>query len=222
MALIKCPECKQNISDKVIDCPHCGYPLKKELEKSQTINNSKSRKMLNKKQIILISSIVVGIVILVVAIYLVLSDTMGNAVSANSEEMEETNKETEEVKEKDTIFLTKENIKDYLFIEHDVNNFEKTGLDFSTVGTADIVVSLDKKVECEFNNVSVTLKVVFPDHNDVDMWKATGGIVVKVPADGHGEKAFTMETDGAHAEILVRKPYFRLEVVRVSGSVIPN
>lgn len=27
MALIKCPECQREISDKVKACPHCGYPL---------------------------------------------------------------------------------------------------------------------------------------------------------------------------------------------------
>lgn len=28
MALIKCPECELQVSDKAIGCPHCGYPLK--------------------------------------------------------------------------------------------------------------------------------------------------------------------------------------------------
>jgi len=27
MALINCPECKQEISDKAISCPNCGFPL---------------------------------------------------------------------------------------------------------------------------------------------------------------------------------------------------
>ena len=27
MALIKCLECQQEISDKANNCPHCGYPL---------------------------------------------------------------------------------------------------------------------------------------------------------------------------------------------------
>lgn len=29
MALIKCPECTHEISDKAIQCPYCGYPLAK-------------------------------------------------------------------------------------------------------------------------------------------------------------------------------------------------
>lgn len=28
MALIECPECKKQISDKAVSCPNCGYPLK--------------------------------------------------------------------------------------------------------------------------------------------------------------------------------------------------
>lgn len=27
MALITCPECKREISDKAVSCPHCGYPI---------------------------------------------------------------------------------------------------------------------------------------------------------------------------------------------------
>jgi hypothetical protein len=27
MALIKCPECSGDISDKAAACPHCGYPI---------------------------------------------------------------------------------------------------------------------------------------------------------------------------------------------------
>ncbi len=27
MALINCPECNKEISDKAISCPHCGYPI---------------------------------------------------------------------------------------------------------------------------------------------------------------------------------------------------
>jgi len=28
VALISCPECKKEISDKALSCPSCGYPLK--------------------------------------------------------------------------------------------------------------------------------------------------------------------------------------------------
>ncbi len=32
MALIKCPECGKEISDKSEICVHCGYPLKNVME----------------------------------------------------------------------------------------------------------------------------------------------------------------------------------------------
>jgi uncharacterized membrane protein YvbJ len=28
MALVNCPECGQQVSDKAAFCPHCGYPFK--------------------------------------------------------------------------------------------------------------------------------------------------------------------------------------------------
>ena len=34
MALIKCPECDLQVSDKALSCPHCGYPLKEAEPKS--------------------------------------------------------------------------------------------------------------------------------------------------------------------------------------------
>ena len=35
MALISCPECGKEISDKVKACPHCGYPLAEEPQQEQ-------------------------------------------------------------------------------------------------------------------------------------------------------------------------------------------
>lgn len=38
MALIKCPECGKEISDKSSVCIHCGFPLKSQLEKECSEN----------------------------------------------------------------------------------------------------------------------------------------------------------------------------------------
>lgn len=38
MALIKCPECGREISDKAGKCPYCGYPIE-EIEKNNTTND---------------------------------------------------------------------------------------------------------------------------------------------------------------------------------------
>lgn len=35
MALIKCPECGKEISDKAIRCPGCGYPVERDSDEKQ-------------------------------------------------------------------------------------------------------------------------------------------------------------------------------------------
>lgn len=35
MALITCPECEKEVSDKVKTCPHCGYPMSQEAEQAK-------------------------------------------------------------------------------------------------------------------------------------------------------------------------------------------
>lgn len=34
MALIPCPECDQKASDRARACPHCGFPIAEEIERS--------------------------------------------------------------------------------------------------------------------------------------------------------------------------------------------
>ena len=46
MALIKCPECELQVSDKALSCPHCGFPLKNPNTKSIKNRNSSRRKRL--------------------------------------------------------------------------------------------------------------------------------------------------------------------------------
>ena len=43
MALIKCPECKQDVSDKATFCPHCGYPFEKIKKMHNLINAPKPK-----------------------------------------------------------------------------------------------------------------------------------------------------------------------------------
>lgn len=40
MAMIKCPECKTEISDKADSCPKCGYSLAKDRKKKQQSRNA--------------------------------------------------------------------------------------------------------------------------------------------------------------------------------------
>lgn len=45
MAMIKCPECGKEISDKANSCPNCGYTFIKNINESKR----KQRKMFNEK-----------------------------------------------------------------------------------------------------------------------------------------------------------------------------
>lgn len=54
MALIKCPECGKEISDKTKKCPECGYPIKKLNKKFGT-----------KRKIIISLIIVIGIIFII-------------------------------------------------------------------------------------------------------------------------------------------------------------
>lgn len=47
MALIKCPECDLQVSDKAITCPHCGYPLDVKVVKQQQRKPRKRKKLPN-------------------------------------------------------------------------------------------------------------------------------------------------------------------------------
>ena len=47
MALIKCPECELQVSDKAISCPHCGYPLDKSAVRKSTRNTKKRMRLPN-------------------------------------------------------------------------------------------------------------------------------------------------------------------------------
>ena len=43
MALIECPECNKEVSDRAISCPHCGFPIadiqKTESQHTVKVNN---------------------------------------------------------------------------------------------------------------------------------------------------------------------------------------
>ena len=47
MALIKCPECDLQVSDKAVVCPHCGYPLDAKVIKRQQRKPNKRRRLPN-------------------------------------------------------------------------------------------------------------------------------------------------------------------------------
>lgn len=47
MALLKCPECQHDVSDKAAACPHCGYPMNSPTSTKPRIRNGKPTKLPN-------------------------------------------------------------------------------------------------------------------------------------------------------------------------------
>ncbi len=46
--LIQCPECELNVSDKALACPHCGYPMSKNIKKqSSRVGHNKRKRLPN-------------------------------------------------------------------------------------------------------------------------------------------------------------------------------
>lgn len=74
MALIPCPECGREISEKVKSCPHCGYPFEENPSQDQpqkvevTSVNLGPRSPATKKKVIAFLSIAVIAIVCVVAI----------------------------------------------------------------------------------------------------------------------------------------------------------
>lgn len=65
MALINCPECNKEISDKVKACPNCGYPFTEEPQIPEKIVQTRTKKNLFNKKIITVTAIV-GLIILTI------------------------------------------------------------------------------------------------------------------------------------------------------------
>lgn len=72
MALIKCPECQKDISDKVKSCPNCGYPMDENNDKTQKVELSRVNIKLDKakkSKIFKMTISLIAIVLLVIGSY---------------------------------------------------------------------------------------------------------------------------------------------------------
>lgn len=67
MALIKCPECEKDISDKVKSCPNCGYPMEIENNETQKVEISSVNIKMDKSK----KNKIVKIVVLITVVVLV-------------------------------------------------------------------------------------------------------------------------------------------------------
>lgn len=77
MALIKCPECQNEISDTVSSCPQCGYKIKGSID----VENIKNKIIENKKILLIVLGIIVAIVII--------SNLFGSNESKDSKKLKE-------------------------------------------------------------------------------------------------------------------------------------
>ena len=71
MALIECPECKKEISDKAVFCPNCGLPVSKIKTNDDKVIHNQGKKNNNKpnRKVIYVVSSIVFVALLGVALY---------------------------------------------------------------------------------------------------------------------------------------------------------
>ena len=68
MALINCPECKKEVSDKAISCPYCGFPISPVLENEKDVivqQNGKSYEMIRLQKAIIYLLFLAGLILLI-------------------------------------------------------------------------------------------------------------------------------------------------------------
>lgn len=80
MALINCPECNKEISDKVKNCPHCGYPLI-DNDDTQKVEVTSVKLQINKEKPKKIIAALVGIVVIASIIFMCYSSSKQNQYS---------------------------------------------------------------------------------------------------------------------------------------------
>lgn len=87
MALIKCPECGKDISDRAKKCPGCGYQLKKEKDvvninvKEEKVTTHFSRKIFTRQRKVAIILLILTAIIVIAAIFFFFGRNNGNKIS---------------------------------------------------------------------------------------------------------------------------------------------
>lgn len=89
MALITCPECGKEISDKVKACPHCGYPLAKEPQPEQPESSPQQVEVVSvkvdpKKSKKIITGVIVAIVLVAMCVVAVIMVNQQKAAAARA------------------------------------------------------------------------------------------------------------------------------------------
>jgi len=94
MAIIRCPECNKDVSDRAKACPHCGFPMNhsvaihNNISEREEVEESKSRK---RRLLIFFAIGSVGLVLILVVVFLVVpriqEQVRINAFNAEYQEM---------------------------------------------------------------------------------------------------------------------------------------
>ena len=64
MAMIKCPECGTEVSDKAEKCPKCAYPIQSTQTEEKTQTIQQTSKKLKKHIIFSVLALIVGVIFL--------------------------------------------------------------------------------------------------------------------------------------------------------------
>ena len=120
MALIKCPECGKDISDKSLTCIHCGYPLSGVGLKSEIPTKS------NSNTIKIIVAVILSAALVIVTVLLLQNNNSAEDRELNQGEVntEQQTSENEKEKHRSMIADSRRNIAPYL--EY-IGSFYETG-----------------------------------------------------------------------------------------------
>ena len=100
MALIKCPECKREVSDQTTSCPHCGYKI-------NGITNDTKNKII--KTILCALGIIISIIVAII-IY----DLCTVSLEEQEEKLYKTKQELQELQEEREELERKKAINDWI------------------------------------------------------------------------------------------------------------
>jgi uncharacterized membrane protein YvbJ len=68
MALINCPECGRDVSDRADKCPKCAYPISGDQTPNKVQTIEQTSKKLKKQTLFSILTIILGIIVMIVSI----------------------------------------------------------------------------------------------------------------------------------------------------------
>ncbi len=119
MALIKCPECGKEISDKATACPNCGYPVEPN-KQNETFNNDLTIPKKVKKKEGCLKPILIFFIICIGISAVIALQAPKKVSSPQSEPSTETTPETDDTKQ--AAKLTDEQIWEYVLPVINANN----------------------------------------------------------------------------------------------------